>query len=105
MTPQGLVAMVYYNRGVDAFNDRRFADAVEANRKALLLDPENRMARGNLLASVNNWSLALCDAGHYAEARSLLAEGRRFDPTHEAFATNAAHVERVSRQAPANPSI
>jgi hypothetical protein len=103
--PAGLVAMVYYNRGVDAFNDRRFGDAVEVNRKALLLDPENRAARGNLLASVNNWALALCDAGHYGEAQSLLAAGRRFDPTHEAFFTNAAHVERVSTQAHANSSI
>ena len=91
----GLVAMIYYNRGIDAFNERRFGDAIAANRRALMLDPDNKIARGNLMAAANNWALALCDAGYYAEAERLLADGQQFDPGHLAFVHNAAHVQRM----------
>jgi tetratricopeptide (TPR) repeat protein len=99
ISPCGLIAMIYYNRGIDAFNDCRYADAVAANRKALLLDPSNLLARENLLAAVNNWALALCDASHFAEAEQLLAEGRQFDPQHAAFVHNAIHVQQAWAQA------
>ena len=94
----GVLAMIYYNRGIDAFNDRRYADAVALNRKALLLDAGNQTARGNLLASINNWALALSDAGQFDAAESLLAAGRRFDPSHAAFVHNAAHIEQLRIQ-------
>jgi tetratricopeptide (TPR) repeat protein len=94
----GLVAMIYYNRGIDAFYDHRYTDAVAANRRALLLDPDNSTARGNLLAAVNNWALALSDAGRYADAETLLAAGLRYDPTHEPFTHNAAHVQQLWSQ-------
>jgi tetratricopeptide (TPR) repeat protein len=93
--PLGLVAMIYYNRGIDAFNERRFAESLAANRRALLLDPENAIARANLLAAVNNWALTLSDAGAFAESERLLADGQRFDPSHLAFAHNAAHVMKM----------
>jgi tetratricopeptide (TPR) repeat protein len=95
VSPLGLVASIYYNRGIDAFNDRRFAEALLINRRALLLDPDNAMVRANLLATVNNWGLALCDGGHYAEAEKLLIEGQQFAPQHEAFQHNAIHVEQI----------
>jgi tetratricopeptide (TPR) repeat protein len=98
ISPCGQVAMIYYNRGIDAFNTGRFAEAVATNRKALLLDPANKLARGNLLAAVNNWALMLCDAGHFAEAETLLAEGEQFDPSHAAFVHNAAHVQQIWSQ-------
>src|SRR5262245_12886190 len=104
VSPLGLLAMIYYNRGIDAFNDRRFAQAVALNRRALLLDPENRTARGNLLAAVNNWALALCDARQFAAAESLLAAGQQFDPGHLPFTQNAAHVQRLWNQSHAKPS-
>jgi hypothetical protein len=94
----GVLAMIYYNRGIDAFNDRRYADAVMLNRKALLLDAGNQTARGNLLASINNWALALSDAGQFDAAESLLATGRRFDPNHAAFVHNAVHIEQLRAQ-------
>jgi tetratricopeptide (TPR) repeat protein len=97
----GLVAMIYYNRGIDAFYDHRYAEAVAANRRALLLDPDNGAARGNLLAAVNNWALALGDAGRYADAESLLAAGLRYDPTHAPFIHNAAHVQQLWSQSQA----
>ena len=96
--PMGVVAMIYYNRGVDAFNERRFGESLAANRRALLLDPEDKTARGNMLAAVNNWALALCDAGYFAEAERLLADGQQFEPSHATFAHNAAHVLQVWTQ-------
>ncbi|HZZ28098.1 MAG TPA: hypothetical protein VFE46_08855 [Pirellulales bacterium] len=98
VSPCGLVAMIYYNRGIDAFNERRFAEAVAVNRKALLLDSENLLARENLLAAINNWALALCDAHRFAEAETLLTEGEQFDPQHAAFFHNAAHVQQLRMQ-------
>ena len=90
--------MIYYNRGIDAFNERRFGDAIAANRRALMLDSDNQIARGNLMAAANNWALALCDAGYFAEAERLLTDGQQFDPGHLAFAHNAAHVQQMWRK-------
>jgi tetratricopeptide (TPR) repeat protein len=94
----GLIAMTYYNQGIDAFHTQRFAEAIAANRKALLLDPANREARGNLLASVNNWALALCNTGELQAAEELLAAGQKYDAAHQAFTHNAAYVQRLQMQ-------
>ncbi len=90
-----LVAVVYYNRGVDLLEDKQFAAAISVNLRALRLDPENETAFGNLLASINNWSLALCEAGDFAQAIALLDRGRSLAPDHEPFRTNARHVYRT----------
>jgi hypothetical protein len=99
VSPIGLIAMVYYNQGIDAFHDRQFATAIAANRRALLLDDNNREARGNLLASVNNWALALCEVRQFDAAEKLLADGLKFDATHQAFTHNAAYVRKLRSQA------
>jgi tetratricopeptide (TPR) repeat protein len=91
----GLIATTYYNQGIDAFHTQRFAEAIAANRKALLLDPANREARGNLLASVNNWALALCNTGELQAAEELLAAGQKYDAAHQAFTHNAAYVRKL----------
>ncbi len=101
VSPLGLVAMIYYNRGIDAFYDHRYADALAANRRALLLDPDNHTARGNLLAAVNNWRWRLSDAGRFAEAESLLSAGLHYDPTHAPFMHNTAHVQQIWSQSQA----
>jgi tetratricopeptide (TPR) repeat protein len=87
-----LTAMIYYNRGVDFLAEKRFADAAAANAKALRLDPLNDTARGNFLATLNNWSIELSTAGRYAEAASLIRQGLVFDPHYEAFTLNFMHV-------------
>ena len=69
--------MIYYNRGVDLLAAKRFAEAADANANALRLDPQNAVARGNLLATLNNWSIALGDAGQFAEAIERCAKGWR----------------------------
>jgi hypothetical protein len=99
VSPIGLIAMVYYNQGIDVFHDRQFAAAIAANRRALLLDDNNREARGNLLASVNNWALALCESRQFDAAEKLLADGLNFDASHQAFTHNAAYARKLRMQA------
>jgi tetratricopeptide (TPR) repeat protein len=86
--PAELVALVYYNVGVDFAEQRQFADAIAANYKALRLDPASRNTRANLLAAINNWALELTEGERFSEAIELLAAGRRFAPDHPTFVLN-----------------
>jgi tetratricopeptide (TPR) repeat protein len=99
VTPVQLTAMIYYNRGIDFLAEKRFADAAAANAKALRLDPSNTAARGNFLATINNWAVELAKAGQYARAAALLEQGLAYDPHYEAFARNFAYVRRQWPQA------
>ena len=92
VSPVQLAAMIYYNRGVDLLAEKRFAEAARANAKALRLDPHNATARGNLLATINNWSIELGNAQHFAEAVDLLRQGLAIDAKFAAFAQNYVHV-------------
>ncbi|MGD0655503.1 MAG: tetratricopeptide repeat protein [Thermoguttaceae bacterium] len=94
ITPVQLTAMIYYNRGIDFLGEKRFAEAAAANAKAIRLDPFNSTARGNFLATINNWAIELGNAGQYAQAAALLRQGLAFDPHFEAFALNFAYVHR-----------
>jgi len=87
-----MVAMIYYNRGIDLLAEKQFADAAAANAKALRLDPSSTTAKGNLLATVNNWAIALGTAEHYVEAASLLKQGMAIDASFETFLLNYVHV-------------
>lgn len=87
-----LVATVYYNRGVDLLAGGRFPEALAANAKALRLDPANATARGNLLATLNNWAIALGRAGQHAEAAAVLRRGLALDPSYATFDVNFTHV-------------
>jgi tetratricopeptide (TPR) repeat protein len=87
-----LVATIYYNRGVDLLGERRFADAVAANAKALRLDPASETARGNLLATLNNWAIAVAAEGRHQEAAELLRRGLVVAPEYKTFYANYAHV-------------
>ncbi len=89
----GLVAMVYYNRGVDLLAEARFAEAALANAKSVVLDPENQAARGNLLATINNWAIALGQSGRLDAAVAMLEAGMAVAPRYEPFALNYAHVQ------------
>lgn len=89
----GLVAMVYYNRGVDLLAEGRYAEAAVANAKALHLDPGNQTARGNLLATLNNWAIALGQSKQLDEAIAMLRAGLAIDPQYEPFVLNYAHVQ------------
>jgi tetratricopeptide (TPR) repeat protein len=102
--PCGLVAIVYYNRGIDLLEDRQFPAAIAANAKALRLDRASAAARGNLLASVNNWALSEGEAGRYDSAARILESGLRLAPAHELFRANYAWVRRQQDARPRAPA-
>jgi tetratricopeptide (TPR) repeat protein len=94
ISPIQLTAMIYYNRGVDLLAAKRFAEAARANAKALRLDPGNAAARGNLLATINNWSIELGNCRRFAEAVDLLRRGLAIDAKFAPFTQNYVHVHR-----------
>lgn len=87
-----MAAMIYYNRGVDLLAQKRFQRAALANAKAVRLDPASLTARGNLMATINNWAIALGDSGDYAGAGELLRRGFAMDPDYQTFALNYVHL-------------
>ena len=89
-----LVATIYYNRGVDLLAEKRFADAAAANAKALRLDPASATAKGNLLATINNWAIDLGTSGEYEKAAELLRLGLATDPGYDAFRSNYVQLFR-----------
>ncbi|HYW79554.1 MAG TPA: hypothetical protein VE890_08250 [Thermoguttaceae bacterium] len=92
VSPVQLVAMIYYNRGVDLLAEKRFAEAASANAKALQLDPQSTAAWGNLLATINNWAIAQGNAQRFAEASDLLRQALALEPEYQSFTTNYIHV-------------
>lgn len=93
--PIQLAAMIYYNRGVDLLAEKRFAEAAAANATALRLDPTNATARGNLLATLNNWSIALGNAQRFDEAIAVLRRGLTIETKFNAFVQNYVHIHRL----------
>ncbi len=67
-----LLGTIYYNRGVASLLDRQYEVAVVSNLRAIQLDPENQSAQDNLLASLNNWAIALAERREFAEAATRL---------------------------------
>ncbi len=94
VSPVELVATIYYNRGVDLLAERQYALAASANAKALRLDPANPTARGNLVATLNNWAIALARVGRCDQAVGLLRQGLALDPGMPALAANFAYAHQ-----------
>lgn len=90
-----LLAKVYYNRGVAALRENQYEIGLRLTRTSLRLDPRDSVARGNVLAGLNNWALALCREGDHAGAAALLDELRLLDPTYPTLAENEAHIART----------
>ncbi len=101
MPTAALVAIVYYNRGLDELGRQKFAAAAVANVNALRINPRSPAAWSNLLATVNNWALAANQQGNYAQAIALLQEGIKLAPNHALFQANLKAV--YQRQQNANP--
>ncbi len=94
LTDVELVATIYYNRGIDFLGERRFADAVAANVKAMRLDPHSATAKGNYFATINNWGIELASSGQYAKAAELFRYGMASEPGFKAFRSNYARLMR-----------
>jgi tetratricopeptide (TPR) repeat protein len=84
----GVIAAIYYNRGIDLLEATHYAEAVAANAKAHRLDPGSAIARRNLLATINNWALWLAGQQQYGRACQLLAAARGMAPEHAPFQVN-----------------
>jgi tetratricopeptide (TPR) repeat protein len=95
-----LVAMIYYNQGLDRLEMRDWPGAVSANQKALRLDPASRTARANLLAIWNNWALQLSERGEHAEAEEMLRRGLRIAPEFTTFQLNLGVVKQRQSEKP-----
>ena len=89
-----LVATIYYNRGVDLLAEKRYAEAADANAKAVRLDPQNATAKGNFLATINNWAIDLATSGEYERAAELFRLGLATDPSYDAFHANYVQLFR-----------
>jgi tetratricopeptide (TPR) repeat protein len=87
-----LVAMIYYNRGVDLLREKCYSEAIAVNAKSLTLDPRNPIAQGNFLASINNSAIALGEEGRYAEAADLLRQGLACNPNYAPFVQNIQYI-------------
>jgi tetratricopeptide (TPR) repeat protein len=94
LTEPELIALVYYNQGYEHLMQNRFAAAWSANQKALALDPDSDRSRENFLATINNWSLALCERSEFATAQRLVAQGLEVAPDYAPLRANNRHVHR-----------
>lgn len=94
LTPAALVAVLYYNQGIDCLERGEFAEAVSANCKALWLDPASQPATGNLLAALNNWALDLHERGDSTGALAKLDLGEHIAPDYAPFHENRRAVLR-----------
>lgn len=92
ITDAALVGKLYYNFGVQHLEHDRYQQAERAFRMSLLLDPQDASARENLLATWNNWALALAQQGHYAEAMKRLDQARQVAPNYPPLRANLVHV-------------
>jgi hypothetical protein len=94
-----LVAMIYYNRGVEALARKDYVQAISLNRRALCLDPHNTQARSNLLSAINKQALALAARNEFAAAMSVIDDGLEIDPAHQALRHNQALIDGLRRKA------
>jgi hypothetical protein len=89
-----LVAMIYYNRAVEAMRQGDTQKAIRFNRLALLLDADNADAHRNLLTAINKRALELA-ARHQDEAAiDLIDAGLALAPDYRPLIQNRALVER-----------
>lgn len=87
-----LVGKIYYNRGVAMLHRERYADALRMLRISSRLDPNDAMARGNLLACINNWALLRCEQKQFSAAAELLSHGMAIAPNYSPFLDNESYV-------------
>ena len=91
-----LVATLYYNRGVAAFDHGDLTAAIKLNEIAVDLDPACRPARENLLAAINNRVVELMKSDAKRDALQLLDRGLRIEPGYRPFQVNRAYLTEKS---------
>lgn len=88
VSPVEFVATIYYNKGVDFYQEKKFGPAIAAYLKATALDPGNRTVEGNLKATLNNLAIELAMRKNFAEAIRLTEQGLAIDPSFDQFRVN-----------------
>lgn len=83
-----LIATIYYNRGVDHYQEERYNEALADYVKALQLDPDNKTILGNFKATLNNWAIQLALQKNFPESIRLTEAGLLIDPDFEQFKIN-----------------
>src|SRR5262249_36332079 len=84
----GLVALTYYNHGVELTHARRYHEALVAYFRAMSLDPELASAVQNALAVLANWGVELAGQGAHEKALEVLATGLDLAPEDAALLHN-----------------
>ena len=91
-----LIATLYYNRGVAAFDTGNLDAAIDLNEVAVELDADCRPARENLLAAINNRVVELMKANAKTDALRLLDHGLQIAPKYRPFQVNRAYLTQQS---------
>ena len=76
----GMVALTYYNHGVELSQNKQHHQALINYFRALSLDPGNKSAVKNALAELTNWSANLLKKGDAVEAIRILETGLALAP-------------------------
>ncbi len=79
-SPLGLIALIYYNRGVEYSDREEHFTALLYYFRALSLDKEGKSAIKNALASISNWGLRLAKAGDFDGGLKVLNVGLSLAP-------------------------
>ncbi len=83
-----IIAMIYYNRGVDFYQEKSYNKALAAYLKALCLDSGNKTILRNFKATINNWAIQLAEENCFKEAIHLVEMGQILDPDFIQFREN-----------------
>ncbi len=102
---QALIATVHYNRGVRFLKEQQFSAAAAANLRALEIDPRCAPAYDNLLATINNWSVALAARGERELGLDLLAIGLAWAGDYEPFRSNYRYFSQRQAAGSEPPAI
>ena len=84
----GLVALIYYNHGVEHSRAGRHEQALLAYYRALSLDSGLASAIKNSLVALNRWAQSEADNGDYERAIALLGTGLTLAPKDRALRHN-----------------
>jgi tetratricopeptide (TPR) repeat protein len=88
----GLVAIIYYNHGVELGKQKKHHQALLAYFKALSLDPEFDSAVKNVLATLANWGLELSKSGRFEQAINTVATGLLLAPKDATLLNNRTAI-------------
>ncbi len=99
ISPLGLVALIYYNRGVEFSRQERYQEALKAYFSSLSLDREAGSAVKNALAGLANWSVHLAKKGEFQQALQVVGAGLKLAPEDRTLLHNRKSIwqEHINR--------